>query len=96
MPRNIKTTQEAKTFVSKGEYLKIVEAAKAEGVSVSEYMRRALRDRLQAQKVEGAPLDVRHGGSRTDPQKEVLLTSRPASDEECSGVLCIETAHTPE
>lgn len=84
MPRNTETTQEAKTFVPKEEYAAIVAAAKAEGVTVAEYMRRALRDRLTAQNVQDAPLNVRHGGSRTEPALEVLPTRRDAPDGERS------------
>lgn len=93
MPRNTETTQEAKTFVPKDEYQKIVDAADAEGVSVAEYMRRALRVRLTAQNVKGAPLQIQHGGSRTEP--DALPVSRTVADGEHSGLLCVETAKTP-
>lgn len=93
MPRNRDTTQEAKTFVPKDEYQQIVEAAATEGVSVAEYMRRALRERLKAQNVN-APLNVQHGGSRTELKQEVLPITRPVSEKECSGVLCIDIGNT--
>lgn len=65
MPRNTETTQEAKTFIPKDEYKQLVDAAAAEGVTVAEYMRRALRVRLSAQGV-AAPLDVKRGGERKE------------------------------
>lgn len=89
MPRNTDTTQEAKTFVPKDEYRAIVAAADAEGVKVSEYIRRALRVRLESQGVN-LPLDVKHGGDR----KEVLPVAHPSLQDNGSGLLCIETAKT--
>jgi hypothetical protein len=90
MPRNTETTQEAKTFIPKDEYKQLVEAAEAEGVTVAEYMRRALRVRLTSQGVD-AQLAVKRGGDR----KEVLPTRREAPEGERSGVLCIDTTNTP-
>lgn len=90
MPRNTSTTQEAKTFVPVAEYRVIVDAAKAEGVTVAEYMRRAIRARMASQQINVA-FDVQHGGAR---QSEAALPV--SADPARSGVLCIDTAHTPE
>ena len=95
MPRNRETTQEAKTFVPKEDYEKIVEAAAAEGVTVAEFMRRALRDRLAAQGVEGARLEVKHGGGKAG-SAEVLPMRTNLTNDEHSSLLCIDMAHTPE